>query len=176
MDKGKNSFEVKIGTSEDYQLVKVNLTSSFDGIALPSDIVSPNLGTFYKPQQSSTHQDIDDEKSLIDSHKGEQFNMSLDSSSTKFMPSTDSHPSIEPDFFDDLMIDNNIFGQKKMQNYVAFHAENEELNSTMQFYFLTEEKESSGYELYKGGGYFGVTPSSWHSEMGLFHQFKHVKQ
>ena len=47
MDKGKNSFEIMIGTVEDYQLVKVNLTSSFDGLALPSNFVSPDDGTYY---------------------------------------------------------------------------------------------------------------------------------
>ena len=59
---------------------------------------------------------------------------------------------------------------------MSFKTLDDEFNSTLQFYYLYEEKESSGYDLYKGGGYFGVTPSSWQSEMGVFHQFRHLKQ
>lgn len=50
------------------------------------------------------------------------------------------------------------------------------MNTSLKFYYLTEEKESTGYELYANGGYLGFTPSSWHSDMGIFHMFKHLVQ
>ena len=58
-----------------------------------------------------------------------------------------------------------------MQNFFVLHDQNNKvsLNASLKFYFLTEEKESTGYELYKGGGYLGFTPNSWHSDMGIFH-------
>ena len=61
---------------------------------------------------SSTHQDIDTQEQLLDSHKNEKLNNlteSLDEGSQiKISPA--QHESIEPDFYDDLMIDNNVFG------------------------------------------------------------------
>ena len=73
------------------------------------------------------------------------------------------------------MIDNNLFKQNKLENFVTLHQEDRNLNATLKFYYLTEEKESTGYELYKEGGYLGFTPASWNSDMGIFHMFKHLK-
>jgi hypothetical protein len=43
------------------------------------------------------------------------------------------------------------------------------------FYFLSEELQTSGYEVYNGGGFFGITPSSW-KNMGIFSMFRHMTQ
>jgi len=65
-----------------------------------------------------------------------------------------------------------------MQNYFQLldDGDKEVLNSSLKFYYLTEEKESTGYDLYQGGGYLGITPNSWHSDMGVFHMFRHLLQ
>ena len=60
-----------------------------------------------------------------------------------------------------------------MQNYVLWNniETGEVLNASLKFYYLTDEKESTGYDSYRGGGYLGFTPNSWYSDMGIFHQF-----
>ena len=44
---GKNSFELRVGTVDKYQIIHINLTTSFDGFALPANDVSPFKGTYY---------------------------------------------------------------------------------------------------------------------------------
>jgi hypothetical protein len=46
-----------IGTKENPQKVTVDLTTSFDGLAIPSPAVSPNR-TSYVPEKSATHQEV----------------------------------------------------------------------------------------------------------------------
>lgn len=41
MNHGKNSFDIQVGHPGALQTVQINLTSSFDGLALPSSAVSP---------------------------------------------------------------------------------------------------------------------------------------
>ena len=40
MGQGKNSFNIEVGTKEKYQTIVIDLTSSFDGLALPANAVS----------------------------------------------------------------------------------------------------------------------------------------
>jgi hypothetical protein len=47
-----------------------------------------------------------------------------------------------------------------------------QFNSSLRFYYLDKQIQTSGYELYHGGGYLGFTPSSWSDHMGIFHMFK----
>lgn len=54
--------------------------------------------------------------------------------------------------------------------------EGELFNASLKFYFLSEAREQKGFELYKGGGYLGITPSSWLSDMGLFYMLDKMKQ
>ena len=63
-----------------------------------------------------------------------------------------------------------------MQNFITLENSNGTLNSSLKFYYLTEEKDSSGYELYSNGGFMGFTPSSQQTDMGIFHMFKHLVQ
>jgi hypothetical protein len=72
-----------------------------------------------------------------------------------------------------ITIDGDQFSHKKMKNFVNFPGA---FNSSLQFYYLEEQKETSGYELYNGGGYLGFTPSSWSNDMGIFHMFKTIDQ
>ena len=74
------------------------------------------------------------------------------------------------------MIDNNVFEQSKMQNFVSVTQGKQIVNFTANFFYLSQEKESSGYEIYRSGGFLGFTPSSWKNDMGLFNMFKHVPQ
>lgn len=147
MDKGKNSFQVEIGTKDQKQSVRVNLTSSFDGFALPSFDVSPLDGTNYEPKDSYTHEWVEQDDDIK-------------------KPPQETNNSL-------IIIDNTIFSHKKLQNYITIYANHQKLNSSMQMYFLNNVVESSGFQLYKGGGYMGITPSSWQSEMGIFHMFRH---
>lgn len=78
---------------------------------------------------------------------------------------------------DNLLIDSNLFGQKKFSDYIALtNTYDEHLYSKLNFYYLTEEINSRGYETYHSGGYLGFTPSSGSSEMGIFHMFQHLHQ
>jgi hypothetical protein len=49
LDHGKNTLTIDVGTIENPQKISLDLTSSFDGLALPSKIVSPE-GSSYAPE------------------------------------------------------------------------------------------------------------------------------
>ena len=53
LDQGKNTLSVEVGTKDEPQKITVDLTSSFDGLALPSSKVSPNRTSFV-PENSNT--------------------------------------------------------------------------------------------------------------------------
>ena len=57
LDHGKNTLTVDVGTIENPQKITLDLTSSFDGLALPSSFVSPDK-TSYTPNNSITHQEV----------------------------------------------------------------------------------------------------------------------
>ena len=76
-----------------------------------------------------------------------------------------------------ITIDFNHFSHQVMKNYVSVPGtQGRTFNSSLKFYYLDKQGETSGYELYKGGGYLGFTPSSWSDEMGIFHMFKTMGQ
>mmetsp|Transcript_1112 Transcript_1112/g.2040 ORF Transcript_1112/g.2040 Transcript_1112/m.2040 type:complete len:85 (+) Transcript_1112:604-858(+) len=63
-----------------------------------------------------------------------------------------------------------------MRNFVQVQTDQGTLNASLNFYYLNSERESSGYEIYRSGGYLGITPSSWSNPMGLFAMMKHMPQ
>lgn len=158
LTRGKNSFPLLVGEEGNQQTIMVNLTSSFDGIALPSREVS--MTEFYDPEASVTHLNITGKNSTVSEN-----NM------------TDHH-EVMIKSHQELFIDNNLFQQEKLQNFITFqnYDNSQRFNSSLKFFYLTDELDSSGYELYENGGYMGFTPSSWKSDMGIFHMFQHVKQ
>lgn len=50
----------------------------------------------------------------------------------------------------------------------------ESLTARLNFYYLEDEITSGGEDIYKGGGYFGFTPDSSNTDMGLFHMFENL--
>lgn len=52
------AFEIELGAlGSPHQKIMVNLTSSFDGLALPSHVVSKVPGTYYNPLKSNSMKD-----------------------------------------------------------------------------------------------------------------------
>ena len=49
LDRGKNSFSIMVGSGKTAQKMYINLTNSFDGLALPSKEISNKKNTFYTP-------------------------------------------------------------------------------------------------------------------------------
>mmetsp|Transcript_10286 Transcript_10286/g.15679 ORF Transcript_10286/g.15679 Transcript_10286/m.15679 type:complete len:124 (+) Transcript_10286:169-540(+) len=90
-NKGQISLELTIGTEGYSQQVAVNLTNSFDGIALPSYEVSSTAGSYYSPMKSDSHIDLED------SDKQQR----------------------DPDEDHDILIDNNLFSEARMRNFVS---------------------------------------------------------
>ena len=73
---------------------------------------------------------------------------------------------------ENVEIDSNLFVQKKYSDYVELaNTYDEHLYSKLNFYYLTEELNTRGYDVYRGGGYLGFTPNSENTEMGIFHMF-----
>ena len=58
LTKGIMAFEIDVGAhGTTRQKIMVNLTSSFDGLALPSHAVSALVGTYYQPAASQSKVD-----------------------------------------------------------------------------------------------------------------------
>jgi len=91
---------LRVGTVDKYQIIHINLTTSFDGFALPANEVSPFKGTYYQPEESYTHIELevfqDNNTNLNTTNQTDTNSSSLSNSSLDSNSSSNVSVSEEP--------------------------------------------------------------------------------